>query len=112
MKFKDVLSNIIAIIMPISLFKFEFLTLISHFKSEYSYYLYYNLRQNWEETPITNIELVKDINPISLDKKEYFKFGYFSWIKNIKGNYRLPSKSIYNILDNYFQITKIPLKYN
>ena len=53
--------------MPISLFIIEFLTLISYYKGEYSDYLYYNLRQNWEETPITNIKVER--NSPQVEKK-------------------------------------------
>ena len=112
MTYKDVLSNLIQFIMPISLFIIEFLTLISYYKGEYSDYLYYNLRQNWEETPITNIEITKEINPKFFDKKEFFKFAYFPGFKNEKGNYLLPSRPIYNILDNYFIIKKMPSNFN
>ena len=112
MKCKDVLSKIIQIIMPISLFTIEFLTLISYYKGEYSDDLYYNLRQNWEETPISSIEIEKEINLTSLDKKEYFKFAYYPGFKNEKGNYIIPSRTIYNILGNYFKIKKMPQEYN
>ena len=61
-KEKNILANIISVIIPLSFFIIELFTLISFFKGEYSDKYYQNLSENWNETPIIKIEIEETIN--------------------------------------------------
>lgn len=111
-KEKNILANIISVIIPLSFFIIELFTLISFFKGEYSDKYYQNLSENWNETPIIKIEIEETINETKFDNKEYYEFAYYPGLKNLYGNYLIPSKTIYKLYNKFFIITRMSSNYN